>query len=59
MAKELVMCPLCGRRVYLQPPTSGQWRALEKAVEANVYSHGPEVELMPDWRPDDELDLIP
>jgi hypothetical protein len=57
MPKELVMCPLCGRRVYLLPPTSGQWRARELAFEANVYPHGPDVDFTPDWRPDDELDL--
>ena len=56
MARDLAMCPHCGRRVYVEAPTPGR-RALERAVEANVYSHGNDVDLKPDSRLDDELDL--
>jgi hypothetical protein len=56
MANDLTMCPFCGRRVYLQPPTSGR-RALERAVETNACFRGNEVELAPDLRLDDDLDL--
>jgi hypothetical protein len=57
MPRDLVMCPLCGRRVYQQPLTSGQRRARELAFEANVYPHGPDVDFTPHLRGDDELDL--
>ena len=57
MPQELMKCPLCGRRVYQQPPTSGQRRAREIAVEANVYPHGNDVDFKADSRIDDELDL--
>ena len=57
MRKELVMCPLCGRRVYLQSPTSERRRARDPAFEANVYPQGPDVDFTPHLRNDDELDL--
>jgi len=57
MPHELVVCPLCGRRVYRQTPTSRQSRALEKAVDAIGYSDADDLELEPDSRLNDELDL--
>ena len=56
MARDLAMCPHCGRRVYVETPTPGG-RALERAVEANVYPHRNGVEFTLDSRLDDELDL--
>jgi hypothetical protein len=43
--------------VYREPPTSRERRGSEIAVEVNMYPHGDEIELMPDRRTDDELDL--
>jgi len=57
MPQDLVKCPLCERHVSLQPRTSAQWDSLEKSVEANAYPHGHDVELAPDLRLVDELDL--
>jgi hypothetical protein len=56
MARDLAMCPHCGRRVYVEAPTPGR-RALERAVEVNVYPRGHDAELAPDLRLNDELDL--
>ena len=56
-SRDLIKCPLCDRRVYRQPPTSGQRKARDVAFETNVYPEGPDVDFTPHLRNDDELDL--
>jgi hypothetical protein len=57
MAQLLIKCPFCDRRVYRELSTCRERRGSEIAVEVNMYPHGDEMELMPDRRTDDELDL--
>jgi hypothetical protein len=57
MVQELVKCPLCERRVYLQPPTIKPWRLFKKAAQTKFHPTDEGLAFTQDKRIEDDYDL--